>query len=153
METHCFAQTAFHTITHHCVPECFRDGESNFRSIRNTRDVSGIGAFVAERREVRARKAGTLVIDFAEIGAAKNSGGLWKPELGRRPNLRNCPICLSDLFRVTNVAFVADGQLVAALRPTTGEDIAAVLCFHALTEAMSLGSLPIIRLKRTFWHC
>jgi hypothetical protein len=153
MQTHRFAQTAFHTISHHCVPERLRDGESDFGSVRNARDISGIGAFITKRREVRARKAGTLVINFAEIGAAKNSGGLWKPETGRRPNLRNCPICLSDLFRVTNVAFVAHGQLVAALCPTAGKDIAAVLCFHALAEAMSLGSLPIIRLKRTFWHC
>src|SRR5688572_19015594 len=63
------------------------------------------------------------------------------------------PYLLRELLGIADVAFVANGQLVAALRPATSQDIAAVLCFHALAEAVSLGSLPVIRLKRTFWHC
>jgi hypothetical protein len=41
---------------------------------------------------------------------------------------------------------------MSAFGAPAGENCAAILCLHALAEAVSLGSLPIIRLKRTFWH-
>jgi len=62
-------------------------------------------------------------------------------------------ICLGDLLGVADVAFVANGQLVTALRSAASQHGASVLCLHALTEAMRLGALPVIWLKRTFWHC
>src|SRR5688572_21013243 len=55
-------------------------------------------------------------------------------------------------FRVADVAFVADRKLMAALSAPASEHRATVLCFHALAETVSFGPLPIIRLKRTFWH-
>ena len=54
---------------------------------------------------------------------------------------------------VPNVAFVADGKLMAAFRASASEDGPPVLCLHALTESMDLRALPIVRLERTFWHC
>jgi hypothetical protein len=42
---------------------------------------------------------------------------------------------------------------VAALRSATGEHGPPIFGLHALAEAMSFGALPIIGLKRTFWHC
>lgn len=62
-------------------------------------------------------------------------------------------ICLGDSFGVADVALVAHRQLVTTLGTATGEDIPTVLCFHALTEAVGLGPLAVVRLKRTFWHC
>jgi hypothetical protein len=56
------------------------------------------------------------------------------------------------LLCLTNGPFVADSQLVAALRAPAGQNGAAVLGLHALAEAVSLGPLPVIRLKSTFWH-
>jgi hypothetical protein len=41
---------------------------------------------------------------------------------------------------------------VAAFCSAAGEDCATVFGLHALTETVSLGPLPIIRLKSTFWH-
>ena len=57
-----------------------------------------------------------------------------------------------DVFGVANVPFVADGQLVAALGPTAGQYGASVFGLHALTEAVGLRPLPVVRLKCTFRH-
>jgi hypothetical protein len=69
-------------------------------------------------------------------------------ESARRPDP-----CLGDLLRVANVAFVANGQFMTALGAPAGQHGAAVFGLHAFAEAVSFGALPIIRLKRTFWHC
>ena len=59
---------------------------------------------------------------------------------------------VTGLLGVADGSFIADCELVTALSPATRQDGAPVLCFHALTEPMNLGSLAIVRLKRTFWH-
>ena len=44
---------------------------------------------------------------------------------------------------------VGDGQALAALGATTGENLTAVLRGHAGKEAVALGTLPLIGLVRT----
>lgn len=47
---------------------------------------------------------------------------------------------------------VRDGELPATLGTTTSKDLAAVLRRHTRKEAMTLSTLPLIRLVRTL-HC
>lgn len=78
MQSHGFAKAALHTIPHHCLAERFRDGEPDLRTLSDTTPILCGLTLKAERREVWARVARSLVIDFAEVGAAKNSDSLWE---------------------------------------------------------------------------
>jgi hypothetical protein len=49
-------------------------------------------------------------------------------------------------------SFVANRQLVAALRAAAGQHGAAIFRFHTGPESMFLRALAIIRLKCTFRH-
>lgn len=44
------------------------------------------------------------------------------------------------------VSLVGDGELLAALGPTTSENLATTLGGHTSTEAVGLGTLPLVGL-------
>ena len=48
--------------------------------------------------------------------------------------------------------FVADGEFLAALRATAGENGTAVFRLHTGTEPVRLGAVTIVRLESTFRH-
>lgn len=75
-------------------------------------------------------------------------GGFW----GTRDQERRTPALVFHVFGVADVTFVADGELPPAFGAAPREDVAAVHCFHAGAEPVSLGPFAIIRLKSTFWH-
>ena len=77
MQTDCLTEATLHAIPVNGFTQGFRDCEADFRS------VFLLGPFKTKGREVRAGKAGTLVIDFAEVAAAKNSDALRKTEPGQ----------------------------------------------------------------------
>jgi hypothetical protein len=99
-----------------------------------------------ERRKHRAGVTETLIVNFAEVASAEDPDGLGKTEsvLGDGNGLAE--------FGVADGPLVADGEFVPTFGAAARQHSAPVLCFHTLTESMSLGPLAIIRLKRTFWH-
>jgi hypothetical protein len=146
MQAHRLTEATLHAIPVDGFAQGFRDCEADFGSVFLVRRLK------AERRKIRAGKSETLIIDFAEVATAENSDVLRKTEQGQTdpPDDR---IWLGYLLGVADVPLVANGQLMAAFRPSAGQHGASVFGLHALAEAVSFGALPIIRLKRTFWHC
>ena len=57
-----------------------------------------------------------------------------------------------DLLRAANGSFVADGQLMAALRTAARQHGPPVRGLHAHPKAVGLRPVAVVRLKRTFWH-
>jgi hypothetical protein len=135
---------ALHSIPYDGFAACARNRKSHSRASHFRTGHFAVGQ--AKCGEVLAGEAIAFVIYRAEVAPAQNAGALWEAESG--PGDRDE---LAELG-VSNVAFVAYGKLVAAFGPPPGKDGPAILGFHALAEAVSLGPLPIIRLKRTFWH-
>ncbi len=56
------------------------------------------------------------------------------------------------LLRVANGWLVTNGQFVAALGTPARKHSAAIRSLHTLAKSVGLRPVPIIRLKRTFWH-
>ena len=86
MQPHGLSQATFHAVSNDRFPESLGDCESDFGSIGRA-PMFGVGALETEGCEIRAGKARTLVINLAEVRAAKYSGGLREPISQQRPNL------------------------------------------------------------------
>jgi len=57
-----------------------------------------------------------------------------------------------SLLRRADAALIADRQFVTAFGTAAREHLAAIGGFHALTKAVSLSALSVVRLKSTFGH-
>ncbi len=56
------------------------------------------------------------------------------------------------LLRVANGGLVTDREFVAALGTPARKHSAAIRSLHTLAKSVGLRPVPIVRLKRTFWH-
>ena len=56
------------------------------------------------------------------------------------------------LLRVANGRLVTNAELVAALGTPARKHSAAIRSLHTLAKSVGFCPVPIIRLKRTFWH-
>ena len=61
-------------------------------------------------------------------------------------------LLLGDSFGVAHNALVADGKLPAPALAAASQNGPAIHCLHAGAEAMLLGALTVIRLKRSLRH-
>jgi len=129
-----------YSIPDHGLSNSARNGKPHLRTFRLFCDTQTKG------REELAGVAEPLVINFAEVTTAKNPVSFRKAE----------PVASDEDWLAqlggANSALITDGKFVAATGTAAGEHSPTVLCFHALTEPVSLRPLTIIRLKRTFWH-
>lgn len=140
MQPHSFTHAALQPVS----DDRFTHGAGHRKT--NTRTVLLAGIRQTKCREKRARPAESFVVNFAELAAAEYPVVLGEAEPG--PVGGNG---LTDL-RLADSAFVADSQLVAALRPAARQHGTAVFRLHAFTESMRLRALPVIRLERSLWH-
>jgi hypothetical protein len=127
MQSHCLSEAALDAVTHHGLPDRARDRETDTRS-------GSFGFADAKSGEQGPGVPGTLVVNSSEVLRTQQTDTFRKTRDGELP-------------------LVTDREFLAASRAAAGQNGAAVLGFHAGAEAVSLGTVTIIRLKGTFRHC
>jgi hypothetical protein len=126
MQADGLADTPLDPVSQHGLPESARSSEPDVRSVR-------LGFAHAESGKEGPGEAGTVVVNAPEVFRTKQTNTFGKTGDGILP-------------------FGAYGQLLAAPGPAARQDRATVLGLHAGEEAVSFGTVTIIRLKSTFRH-
>jgi hypothetical protein len=126
MQAHCLSQAPFDSVAYDGLADRTRNCESDTWSV-------GFGFADTESGEQGSGTPGTLIVDSSEILRTQQTDTFRKTRDGELP-------------------LVADREFFAAGGAAAGENSAAVFGFHTGTEAVSLCTVTIIRLKGTFRH-
>jgi hypothetical protein len=126
VQAHCLSHAPLDAIAY----DRFADRARNCKS---DTWADGFGFADTEGGEQGTGTPGTLIVDSSEILRTQQTDTFRKTRDGELP-------------------LVADREFFAASGAAAGENSAAVFGFHTRTEAVSLGTVTIIRLKGTFRH-